>query len=103
MSGDMAFDWCAAEREFTGGYDGDRAAIARLWAFWGGGKDYNPADRALGEAVVARFPQIESLARHRLAFRSRVVRALVSDGVDQVLVAGVDMPMHDEVHASPSR
>ncbi|MEU5992838.1 SAM-dependent methyltransferase [Spirillospora sp. NPDC047418] len=98
MNGDMAFDCRAAEGERNGGYDSNRAAISRLWAFWGRGKDYNPADRALGETIAARFPQIESVARHRLVFRSRVVRALASEGVDQVLVAGVDMPTHDEVH-----
>lgn len=98
MSG-TAFDWLAAEYDLDRGYDGDRAAMARLWTFWSGEKDFNPADRILGETVVARFPRITSLARHRLAFRSRVVRALVGEcGVDQVLVAGVDMPMYDEVH-----
>ncbi|WP_433476508.1 SAM-dependent methyltransferase [Spirillospora sp. CA-142024] len=97
-SGDMAFVWRAAERDLTT-YDLDRPAMARLWAFWGEGKDYNPADRALGEEVMARFPQMPSLARHRLAFRARVVRALVGEyGIDQVLVAGVDMPLVDEVH-----
>ncbi|WP_433464067.1 SAM-dependent methyltransferase [Spirillospora sp. CA-128828] len=96
--GDMAFNWRAAERDLTT-YDPDRPAMARLWAFWGEGKDYNPADRALGEEVTAHFPQMPSLARHRLAFRTRVVRALVSErGIDQVLVAGVDMPLVDEVH-----
>ncbi|GAA1801656.1 SAM-dependent methyltransferase [Actinomadura chokoriensis] len=99
MSGDTAFDWRAAALGLSGGYDGDRPAIARLWAFWGGGTDYNPADRALGEKVAARFPQIEALARQRLAFRSRVVRALVGEGIDQILVAGVDMPMYSDVHA----
>ncbi|GAA1892823.1 SAM-dependent methyltransferase [Actinomadura bangladeshensis] len=98
MSG-MAFDRLAAERDLHGRYGPDCAAMPRLWAFWGGGKDFNPADRALGETVAARFPQVETLALHRLAFRSRVVRALVGEcGVDQLLVVGVDMPMHDEVH-----
>lgn len=95
----MAYDWWPKEVDRSGPYGVDRAAIARLWSFWSGGKDYNPADRALGETVAVRFPQIEALARHRLAFRSRVVRALIGEGVDQVLVAGVDMPLHDEVHA----
>ncbi|MFA1538047.1 SAM-dependent methyltransferase [Actinomadura monticuli] len=97
--GEMPFGRAIAEGELGGGYDCGRAALARLWAFWGGGKDFDPADRALGETVAARFPQVESLARHRLAFRSRVVRTLVGEcGIDQVLVAGVDMPMDDEVH-----
>lgn len=94
----MAYDWHGTERDVSEVYDGNRPAIARLWAFWGGGKDFNPVDRALGEKVAARFPQIESLARHRLAFRSRVTRALVGEGVDQLLVVGVDLPMHDEIH-----
>ncbi|TDB88839.1 SAM-dependent methyltransferase [Actinomadura sp. KC216] len=81
-------------------YDFSRAAMARLWNLWGGGKNYDLADRTLGETVAAHFPQIESLARHRLTFRSRAVRTLVGEyGIDQVLVAGVDMPMRDEVHA----
>ncbi|WP_239067774.1 SAM-dependent methyltransferase [Actinomadura bangladeshensis] len=95
----MAFDRLAVEHDLHGGYDPDRAALPRLWAFWSGGKDFNPADRALGETVAARFPQVETLALHRLAFRSRLVRALVGEcGVDQLLVVGVDMPLHDEVH-----
>ena len=95
----MPFGRRAAGSACGGGYDLGRAAMSRLWAFWGGGKDFGPVDRALGERVAARFPQVESLARQRLAFRIRVVRALVDErGVDQVLVAGVDMPMHDEVH-----
>lgn len=94
----MAFDWRAAERDLSV-YDPSRPAIARLWALWGGGKDYNLADRVLGDEVKEQFPQITSIARHRLAFRSRVVRALAGEyGIDQFLVAGVDMPMHDEVH-----
>ncbi|TMR38183.1 SAM-dependent methyltransferase [Actinomadura geliboluensis] len=72
--------------------------MARLWAFWGGGKDFNPADRALGETVAARFPQITSLAQHRIAFRTRVTWDLAVRGIDQLLVVGVDMPLHDEVH-----
>lgn len=94
----MAYDWHGTERDVSGVYEGDRPAIARLWAFWAGGKDFNPVDRALGEKVAARFPQIELLARHRLGFRSRVTRALVGEGVDQLLVVGVDLPMDDEVH-----
>lgn len=94
----MAFDWDAAERD-PGAYDFSCPVMPRLWNFWGGWKDYGLADRVLGEAVAARFPQINSLARHRIAFRSRVVRALVGEcGIDQLLVAGIDMPTHDEVH-----
>lgn len=98
MSGDMAVDRRAAERGLRV-YDHSRPAMARLWALWSGAKDYNPADRALGEEVKAHFPQITSIARHRLAFRSRVVRTLAGErGIDQFLVAGVDMPHLDEVH-----
>ncbi|TDD67154.1 hypothetical protein E1293_38355 [Actinomadura darangshiensis] len=99
MSGrDMAFG-SRAERDLAV-YDHSRPAMARLWALWGGWKDFNPADRALGDEVMERFPQITSIARHRLAFRSRVVRALAGEGgVDQFLVAGIDMPTHDEVNA----
>lgn len=94
----MAFDWRAAERDLTV-YDHDRPAMSRVWALWGGGKDYNPADRDLGDEVEKHFPQIRSIARHRLAFRSRVVRALAGEyDIDQFLVVGVDMPMHDEIH-----
>ncbi|WP_301175521.1 SAM-dependent methyltransferase [Actinomadura geliboluensis] len=93
-----AFDWHTAERDFAGGYDLDRPAMSRLWNFWGDGKDFNPADRALGETVAARFPQIKSLAQHRIAFRARVTRALAERGIDQLLVVGTDMPLRDEVH-----
>lgn len=93
-----AFDWQTAERDLDGGYDGGRAAMARLWAFWSGGKDFHPIDRVLGEKVAERFPQIKSLAQQRIAFRARVTRALVERGVYQLLVVGTDMPLRDEVH-----
>lgn len=95
----MAYDWRTAECELSSGYDHSRPAAARLWALWSGGKDYNLADRAFGDQVRERFPQISSIARHRLAFRSRVVRVLAGEyDIDQFLVVGADMPMHDEVH-----
>ncbi|MFG1858490.1 SAM-dependent methyltransferase [Actinomadura geliboluensis] len=90
--------WNAAERSLNGGYDSERAAMARLWGFWGGGKDRNPADLALGEKVAAVFPQIRSLAQQRNVFRTRATRALVECGLDQLLVVGTDMPLRDEVH-----
>ncbi|MEU8309811.1 SAM-dependent methyltransferase [Actinomadura sp. NPDC048955] len=97
--GDMAAGSCTAECDPVA-YDHSRPAMARLWVRWGGGKDYNPADKALGDKVKAHFPQVTSIARQRLAFRSRVVRALAGGhGIDQFLVAGVDMPQIDEVHA----
>ncbi|WP_433464034.1 SAM-dependent methyltransferase [Spirillospora sp. CA-128828] len=97
--GETAFDWRAAERDLIT-YDPDRPAMPRLWTMWVGGKDYYLADRALGDEVEEHFPQITSIARHRLAFRDRVVRALAGEyGIDQFLVAGVDMPLHDEPHA----
>ncbi|MGI5206215.1 SAM-dependent methyltransferase [Spirillospora sp. CA-108201] len=98
MSGGMPHDCRSAERGLSG-YDPDQPAMPRLWTFWGGGKDFNPADRILGETVEAQCPQITSMARHRLAFRTRAVRAMVGEcGIDQLLVVGVDMPMHDEPH-----
>lgn len=92
------FDWAAAERDLLG-FDVTRPSMARLWNLWAGGKDHYPADRHFGQYVKARYSQIVDVARYRIAFRARVVRALVGEyGIRQLLVAGVDLPSHDEVH-----
>lgn len=97
--GDTALALMAAERCMHG-FDTSQPCLPRLWNFWAGGKDHYLADRDFGLRVQERFPQFPALARHRLAFRARAVRTLVGElGIDQLLVAGADLPLHDEVHA----
>ena len=59
---------------------------ARVWNYWLGGKDNYPPDRAVGEQVMAMFPDITRLARADRAFLGRAVRYLAADaGIRQFL------------------
>ncbi|TDC91959.1 SAM-dependent methyltransferase [Actinomadura sp. 7K507] len=92
------FDWAAAKRDLCG-FDTATPSMSRVWHFWLGGKDRYSADRCFGEYAEALYPQIVDVAHHRIAFRARAVRAMVGEyGIGQILVAGVDLPLRDEVH-----
>lgn len=92
------FDWAAATRDLLG-FDTTTPAMARLWNFWGHGKDHFPSDREFGQRVEAACPKVVEVARYRTTFRARAVRALVGDhSIGQLLVVGTDLPLRDEVH-----
>ncbi|MFG2245817.1 SAM-dependent methyltransferase [Spirillospora sp. NPDC048823] len=92
------FDWPAAIRDL-GDLGTSMPSMPRLWNFWAGGKDNFLADRRFGERVEALYPRIVDMAHYRIAFRARVVRTLVGEhGIGQLLVAGTDLPLRDEVH-----
>ncbi|MGP4029686.1 SAM-dependent methyltransferase [Actinomadura sp. 3N407] len=100
------FEWGAAEcgrsgsnDSFDDGLDTTTPFLPRVWNYWACGKDNYPADQCFGECVEAMHPQILDAARYRIVFRARAARAVVKDfRIGQFLVAGVDLPLHDEVH-----
>jgi hypothetical protein len=72
---------------------------ARVWNYWLGGKDNYPADRAAGDAVRARIPDIVDGARAERAFLVRVVRYLVGEaGIRQFLDVGTGLPTLNNTH-----
>jgi hypothetical protein len=72
---------------------------ARIWNYWLGGKDNSAVDRAAGDAVLVRIPDIADGARAERAFLKRVVRFLVREaGIRQFLDIGTGLPALDNTH-----
>jgi hypothetical protein len=72
---------------------------ARIWNYWLGGKDNYAVDRAAGDDVLARIPDIADGARAERAFLMRVVRFLVHDaGIRQFLDVGTGLPTENNTH-----
>ncbi|TQM26583.1 SAM-dependent methyltransferase [Nocardia bhagyanarayanae] len=72
---------------------------ARIWNYWLGGRDYYEADRLAGEAGVAGYPEIKTLAMQSRQFLIRVVRYLAAEaGVRQFLDIGTGLPTMQNTH-----
>jgi len=72
---------------------------ARVWNYWLGGKDNYPADRMVGDQVMAMFPDITRLARADRAFLGRAVRFLAGEaGIRQFLDIGTGLPTANNIH-----
>src|SRR6266851_8157314 len=72
---------------------------ARVWNYWLGGKDHYPADRMVGDKVMAMFPDITRLARADRAFLGRAVRFLAGEaGIRQFLDVGTGLPTANNTH-----
>jgi S-adenosyl methyltransferase len=81
------------------GLDVTRPHSARVWNYWIGGKDHFPVDRAVGDGVMAAYPDIVEIARQSRLFLSRVVRFLVQEaGIDQFLDLGTGLPTANTTH-----
>lgn len=78
--------------------DTSRPQSARIWNYWLGGKDNYAADRAAGDDVIARMPDIVDGARAERAFLVRAVRFLVGEGVRQFLDVGTGLPTMNNTH-----
>ncbi|MBE1531197.1 SAM-dependent methyltransferase [Actinomadura algeriensis] len=77
---------------------------ARIWNYWLGGKDFYPADKAMGDQIMEFFPEIVENARGNRYFLCRVVRHLVADaGVTQFLDVGTGLPTADNTHEIAQR
>jgi hypothetical protein len=72
---------------------------ARIWNYWLGGKDNYAVDRAAGDDVLARIPDIADGARAERAFLMRVVQFLVREaGIRQFLDVGTGLPTLNNTH-----
>ncbi|WP_165986019.1 SAM-dependent methyltransferase [Streptomyces sp. YIM 98790] len=77
---------------------------ARIWNYWLGGKDNYPADRAMGEQILAYFPEIVENARGNRYFLCRAVRYLAGEaGIRQFLDIGTGLPTVDNTHQVAQR
>ncbi|MFI0484333.1 SAM-dependent methyltransferase [Actinomadura sp. 9N215] len=92
----QGLEWAAAKRDLFYPLDPTTPHWSRVWNALVGGKENYPADRNFSDWAGRGYPGLVAAARHRLAFRARVVRALVGEhGIGQVLVAGTDLPVRD--------
>jgi hypothetical protein len=72
---------------------------ARIWNYWLGGKDNYAADREVGDAVKAAFPQMADYAFKSRQFLNRAVRYLAGEaGVRQFLDIGTGLPTMQNTH-----
>jgi hypothetical protein len=80
-------------------FDASAPRSARIWNYWLGGKDNSAVDRAAGDAVLVRIPDVADGARAERAFLTRVVRFLVREaGIRQFLDVGPGLPVLDNTH-----
>ncbi|MGH4018723.1 MAG: SAM-dependent methyltransferase [Pseudonocardiaceae bacterium] len=72
---------------------------ARIWNYWMGGKDNYEVDRAAGDAVVAVYPDIVTMATQSRQFLIRAVRFLAGEvGIHQFLDIGTGLPTMQNTH-----
>jgi hypothetical protein len=74
-----------------------RAAPARVYDYFLGGKDNFPADRETGEKVMEVFPAAPRLALANRGFSLRAARYCVEAGIDQVIDLGTGIPTSPNV------
>jgi SAM-dependent methyltransferase len=85
-------DWAPA------GTDLDRPSAARMYDFFLGGAHNFLADRQMAEQVIAKWPEVTSVARANREFLQRAVRFLLDQGIDQFLDIGSGIPTAGNVH-----
>jgi hypothetical protein len=72
---------------------------ARIWNYWLGGKDNYAADREVGEAVRAAYPETAAYALKSRQFLIRAVRHLAGPaGIRQFLDIGTGLPTMQNTH-----
>jgi hypothetical protein len=80
-------------------YDTTIAHPARVYNYWLGGKDNFEADREVGEATKAAYPDIVRGVRAQREFLAAAVRYLVTKaGVRQFLDIGTGLPVASNTH-----
>lgn len=73
--------------------------VARIYAYWLGGKDNFPADRVAAEEVIQVRPQVVAAARANRQFLARVVRFMAGKaGISQFLDIGTGLPAPNNTH-----
>jgi S-adenosyl methyltransferase len=77
----------------------DIPSVARIYDYLLGGKDNYPADRAVGESMIAQLPNVKRAVRWNRAFLRRVVRYLVGQaGIEQIIDVGAGLPSAGNTH-----
>ena len=77
----------------------DIPAPARIYDYLLGGKDNYPADRAVGEAMIAQLPNVRQAVQLNRSFLRRVVRYLVGEaGIRQIIDVGAGLPTVGNTH-----
>jgi hypothetical protein len=72
---------------------------ARVWNYWLGGKDNYPADRAMGDEILAMAPDLPRIARLQRAFLARAIEYLAGEaGIRQFLDIGTGLPTAANTH-----
>ncbi len=72
---------------------------ARVWNYWMGGKDNYDVDRAVGDACIAVYPDIVTMAKQSRQFLIRAVRFLAgAAGMRQFLDIGTGLPTMQNTH-----
>jgi hypothetical protein len=85
-------------------FDPTRPHAARVYDYLLGGKDNFAADRAVGDQIIARLPEVQVGVQAQRAVLNRVVRYLVGEaGVRQLLDIGSGLPTSDNVHEIAQR
>ncbi|UCM91288.1 SAM-dependent methyltransferase [Streptomyces marincola] len=87
------------DRKQAAALDSSVPHSARIWNYWLGGKDNYEADRAMGDRILAYFPEIVENARGNRYFLCRAVRHLTGEaGIRQFLDIGTGLPTVDNIH-----
>jgi len=77
----------------------DIPSVARIYDYLLGGKDNYPADRAVGESMIAQLPNVRLAVLWNRAFLRRVVRYLVREaGIRQLIDVGAGLPSAGNTH-----
>jgi hypothetical protein len=78
--------------------DVTRPSVARMYDYYLGGSHNFEADRAAAKQVEQIFPGVAQSAQANRSFLRRVVRHLMTEGVDQFLDLGSGIPTVGNVH-----
>jgi hypothetical protein len=77
----------------------DIPSVARIYDYLLGGKDNYPADRAVGESMIAQLPNVRLAVQWNRAFLRRVVRYLIREaGIKQIIDVGAGLPTVGNTH-----
>jgi O-methyltransferase involved in polyketide biosynthesis len=82
----------------TAGFDVSVPNMARVYAYWLGGKDHYAADRAEAERLLAIYPQLRDLVRENRTFLTRAVSWAAGQGISQFVDLGAGLPTMHNTH-----
>src|SRR5215469_13227352 len=87
------------DRDWRTTFRPDIPSAARVYDYLLGGKDNYPADRAVGESMIAQLPNVRLAVQWNRAFLRRVVRYLINEaGIHQIIDVGAGLPSSGNTH-----